>query len=466
LLGYLCVTVASAQLPAEIPRIHEIRLDGTVLGFTALLAIAISVLIGLAPALSLSVRSLQSALQEGGRGSSAGRQHLHLRNLLVAGEIVVSMVLLVAAGLVMRSFEELQNVKLGFEPHNVNVANLSLARDRYKTPQQWVNFYDEVLRRMSEARGARETALAMPVPPFGSGFNFRFAIQGRAPRPAGQDFTANYSAVSPEYFSVLEIPLRRGRVFSSGDRPQTAKVCLISEEFARIYFPNEDPIGKALAFGYSEEAPRTIVGIVGDVKQVGLAAPVSPQMYVPYAQDPWWTMAVLGRSNTAREPFFSMLVGQVHEIDAGVPVAAAEPMTEAISESIAHPRFRSTLFGLFGLTALVLAAIGLFGVVSYFVTQRTREIGLRIALGAQRADVLKMIVWQGFRLAMAGVVVGLVLALALGRILASLLYGVSARDALTFSAAGGLLLFVALAASYVPAWRAARVEPTAALRAE
>jgi putative ABC transport system permease protein len=464
--AYVCVTFASTHLPSEIPRVHEIRMDGLVLLFTALLSIAVSIVIGLVPALSFSAVHFQTALQEGGRSSSIGKSRLRMRNFLVTSEIIISMVLLVAAGLVLRSFQRLQSVDLGFEPRNVVIANLSLSRDHYNSPQQWASFYDQVIQNLNAVAGVPEAAVAIPVPPFGAGFNFRFTIQGRPPEREGQDLTASYSAVSADYFKLLQIPLERGRLFSPGDRPDTMKVCVISDKFARTYFPNEDPIGKQLVFGYLTEEPRTVVGVVRDVKQVGVAAPFTPQMYVPYMQNPWSSMEVLVRTSSAPEMFLSVLTRKVHEIDPQLPVADIAPLTEAISESIAQPRFRTMFFGLFGLIALVLASVGVYGVISYFVTQRTREIGVRMALGAQQKDVLKLILWQGFRLALAGVAIGLPLALALGRTMGSLLYGISSMDTLTFCSAGGLLLLVALIASYVPARRAVSIDPIAALRQE
>lgn len=465
LFAYMCVTFASTHLPPEIPRVHEIRINGLVLLFTAFLSIVVSMVIGLVPALSFSATHFQTALKESGR-SSIGKTRLKVRNLLVMGEIIVSMVLLVAAGLVLRSFQRLQSVELGFDPQNVALANLSLPRDHYNSPQQWTSFYDQVIQNLNTTAGVPEAAVAIPIPPFGAGFTFRFTIPERPPQREGQELTANYSAVSPDYFKLLRIPLQRGRLFSLSDRPDMVKVCIISEKFARTYFPNEDPLNKQLVFGYINEEPRTIVGVVGDVKQMGLAAPFAPQMYVPYMQNPWSSMEVLVRTSSAPESFLPVLTRKVHEIDSQLPVADVAPMSEAIYESIAQPRFRTMFFGLFGFIALVLASVGVYGVISYFVAQRTREIGVRMALGAQQKDVLKLVMWQGLRLAGAGVIVGLPLALALGKTMGSLLYGISAMDALTLCGAGGLLFLVALMASYLPARRAVRIDPIAALRQE
>jgi putative ABC transport system permease protein len=464
LLAYLAVSTSAAAIPSEIPRIHDIRVDGWVLIFTLMLSVAASILIGLAPAFYFSQKNLHTTLQEGGRSGGTSKGRLESRNILVICEIALSMVLLVGSGLVLRSFQRLQRVDLGFDPSNVLTANLSLSRSQYTKPQQWTDLYTRIIERLKAAPGNPEVAAALPLPPNGSGFNFKFSIEGHPPPSSGTDYSANYSAVSADYFRVLRIPVLRGRSFAPEDTPESNKVCVISSEFAKHYFPNEDPVGKRLVFGYVDEIPREIVGIVGDVKQAGLAASIAPQMYVPYPQNPWWSMSLAIRTSIPGEQFSGTVRRELQNIDRSLSSTDLQLMSSNISQSIAQPRFRTLLFGLFGLTALFLAAVGVYGVISYFVSQRTRDIGVRLALGALPGDVLRMVLIQGIRLAAVGLAIGLIAALALGRAMNSLLFGITATDGLTLLGATLLLLLVALVACFVPARRAMNVHPIVALR--
>jgi putative ABC transport system permease protein len=321
-----------------------------------------------------------------------------------------------------------------------------------------------VVTDLQHAPGVQQAAAALPLPPLGAGLNFTFRIPGRTPARA-KDYSANYSAVSSEYFHLLGIPLLQGRLFTEADVERATKVCLISREFAKQYFPNEDPIGKQLVFGYQDEVPRQIVGIVGDVKQVGLVAPFAPQMYLPYPQNPWWTMGLLLKTQGTPTSLGPLIRQEIHRLDPSLPVNI-QPLSRTVTDSIAQPRFRTWLFGLFAATALFLAALGTYGVISYFVMQGTRDIGIRMALGALRSKVLWMVIGSGLRLALLGVALGLAAALTFKRVVSSILFETSAVDLATLSLATGILIVVASLACYIPARRAMRVDPIAALRHE
>ncbi|MGH9656655.1 MAG: FtsX-like permease family protein, partial [Bryobacteraceae bacterium] len=364
-------------------------------------------------------------------------------------------------------FALVTSVNPGFDPKNVTEAEISLPQFQYSTPRQWTAFANELLPRLHGQPGLRDSALAAPLPMDRQGqATFAFSIVGNPPLPPGKSSTADYATVSPDYFRVMRIPLLRGRLFAEQDSPSNPKVAIIGETLARRYFPNQDPIGRQMRFGFppNSNVSREIVGVVGDVRDVTLNKKPGPMMYVPFAQAPLYGGEVVVRTSLGASSVAASIRQVVHSIDKALPVTDVESFPAALGQSISQERFRTFLLGSFSAIALVLAAVGIFGVISYSVSQRRHEIGIRMALGAQRRDVLRLILGQGAKLALLGLGVGVAFSLLLTRLMASLLYSVSATDPLTFAAAAIVLLGVAMTACYIPARRAVQVDPMVALR--
>ena len=464
-LAYEALQGLIAWLPADLPRVSEIHVDARVLAFGLALSVLSGVIFGLAPAWHSSESRLAEAL-EGARGAGEERTSHRARNAFVIAETALAIVLLIGAGLLIRSFARLQQVNVGFNPAQLLTAQVGLPRAKYAKPEQWISFYQQTLERMNALPGAQEAAVAVPLPLSDSYINLAFEIEGRPPRAKSESPTADFVAISPNYFHVLQVPLLRGREFRGADSESGPKVCVISSSVAQQLFPNDSALGQRILIGYPTNSSREIVGIVGDVKDSDLSARQTAQIYVPFVQNPLWAADIAVRARGNPSSLGSVLREQIRAIDSALPVAEVKPMEEAIGSSIAQPRFRTALLSLFGAAALLLAAIGIYGVLAYTVTQQTREIGIRMALGANPGRVLRLVLARGLRLAGAGTVIGVLAALLLTRLLGSLLFDVSATDPLTFAAVAGLLLAVALLACYVPARRAMRVDPMVALRYE
>ncbi len=454
-----------AWLPADLPRVSEIHVEGRVLAFGLALSVLSGVIFGLAPAWHGTESRLAEAL-EGARGAGEERTSHRARNAFVIAEMALAIVLLVGAGLLIRSFARLQQVNVGFNPAQLLTAQIGLPRAQYAKPEQWISFYRQTLERMNALPGAQEAAVAVPLPLSVSYINLAFEIEGRPPREKSDSPTADLVAISPNYFHVMQVPLMRGREFGDTDSESGPKVCVISSSLAQQLFPNESALGQRILIGYPTSSSREIVGIVGDVKDSDLSARQSAQIYVPFVQNPFWATDIAVRSHGNPSALGGALREQIRAIDPALPVAGVQPMAEVIGSSIAQPRFRTALLSLFGAAALLLAAIGIYGVLAYTVAQQTREIGIRMALGANPGTVLRLVLARGLRLAGAGTLIGVLAALMLTQLLNSLLFGVSATDPLTFAAVAGLLLGVAVLACYVPARRAMRVDPMVALRCE
>jgi putative ABC transport system permease protein len=468
LLAYGGVHGLRSLIPARLTQLHAIDVDALVLAFALALSLLASAIFGLAPALFAADSNLTSALKENAsRGSEGGSRRL-ARGILVVAEIALATVVLVAAGLLDRSFLTLTSVNPGFDPRRVVKAEVDLPQFQYSKPAQWTAFSDELLRRLRSQPGLRDTAVAIPLPLANQGVTLPFDIPGGPPPRAGTSRTADYVAASPGYLHVMRIALIRGRWFDEQDRPSAPLVAVISEGLAHHYFPNEDPIGKQLAFAFppSSAPNREIVGIVGDVRDTSLGQDPPPMMYVPYAQAPFWGAEIVVRSNLRPGVVARTIRSQVGRIDKNLPITGAEAMVSAIDTTVAQPRFRAWLVGLFGAMALILAAAGIFGVISYSVACRTHEIGIRMALGASPTNVLRQILGESARFVLAGLVIGAAAALGVLRLLASMLFGVHPSDPLTFVGVALLLLSVTLLACYVPARRAMRVDPVVALRHE
>ena len=468
LLAASGVWIARPFLPPGVTRISSVHVGGSVLTFALSLSVAAALAFGLAPALLATPSNLQSNIKEGGERTGQ-RTGQHVRSFLAISEISLAMVLLIAGGLLIRSFALVTSVNPGFDVEDVIEAEVSLPQFEYSTPQQWTAFSSELLARLHVQPGLQDSALAAPLPMDRQGAaTFGFSIVGDPPLPPGKSPTADYATVSPDYFRVMRIPLLRGRFFSEQDSPSNPKVAIISETLAQRYFPNQDAIGRQMRFGFppNSNVSREIVGVVGDVRDVTLSRKPGPMMYVPFVQAPLWGGEVVVRSSLSASSVTAGIRQAVHSIDKNLPVTDVEFLADALGQSISQERFRTFLLGLFSTIALILAAVGIFGVMSFFASQRTHEIGIRMVLGAQRRDVLGLILRQGMKLALFGLGLGIAAALLLTRLMARLLYGVSATDPLTFGAVAIILLGVALTACYIPACRAIRVDPMVALRYE
>jgi putative ABC transport system permease protein len=469
LLAYWGVHALTPFLPENLPQIHAIRVDASVMFFALELALLASFLFGLAPAFFAVRSNVQATLKEGAAHSSEPGARRFARGFLAAAEVALAMVLLVAAGVLLRSFAALTSVNPGFRVTHVVKADIQLPQFQYSKPEQWAAFSDELLRRLQSQPGMRDCAIAVPLPLNRQGSaNLPFEIMDHAALPKGTPESADFVSVSPAYFHVMGIALLRGRAFNEQDVSSAPRVTIISETFAHRFFANEDPIGKQLVFSFPPNpvVPRQIVGIVRDVRDVSIGQDPGPMMYVPFNQSPFWGAELVVRSELNVGSVAATIRQEVHEVDKDLPVTDVVSMSDLIDTSVAQPRFRTWLLGSFAVMALVLAAAGIFGVISYSVSRRTHEIGIRITLGASPANVMRLILTESARLVLIGLAVGVPLALGLGRFLSNLLFGIHAADPTTFTAVALLLFTVATLAAYVPARRAMRVDPMVTLRHE
>jgi len=465
LLAFITVRGMGSWLPADLPRIAEISVNGRMLWFGLALGVLSGIIFGLAPALHSSEGKLSEALKEGARSAGDGTRRRALRGAFVVVETALAAVLLIGSGLLIRSFSQLQSLDPGFNAAHLLTAGVSLPDSRYPSSKEILAFYNRTLERMKAVPGAQETAAAVPLPIEGGYINLAFQVEGRPAVAQSEMPTANLVAVSPNYFHVMQIRFLSGRELAESDSETAPNVCVISETVARGAFGGGSAMGKRISIGYPAAAIREIVGIVADVKDVSLASAGSGQVYVPFPQNPFGGLGLAIRTSGDAASLASAVRGEFHALDSALPVDAL-PMASVIDDSVTEPRFRTMLLGAFGAVALLLAAIGIGGVISYNTGLRTHEIGVRVALGAQPGDVMRLVVGQGMRLALAGAAIGLIAALGMTRLMTSLLFRVSATDPATFVAVTVVLACVAVGASAIPAQRAARVDPVVALRHE
>jgi len=456
-------------LPQTFPRLAEIGMDWRVFGFTLGASLLTGFLFGFAPALHISRTDVQDAMKETGRGTAGSARHTRLRHALIVTEVALSVVLLAGAGLLFRSFMRLQAVNAGFTPQQVLTAQLSPAGPKYANLSDYVAFYDQVLERTRSLPGVQSAGVINTLPLSG-GPTIAFRIEGRPILTVDNWVPTNFRTVTPDYFRAMNIPVLQGRTFTAEDRADAPRRLMINQALAQRDFPNEDPVGKRITLGNTDENNQPIwfeiVGVTANVRSIELREEAPPELYFALPQLPFQNMAIVVRSTVEPETLAPALRQAVAEVDRTAPVAQVQTMEHIVSESVTQPRFNLFLVGLFGGIALLLSAAGIYGVTAYTVTQRTHELGIRLALGAQVSDVLKLVLGQGMAVIGIGMVIGLVAAFGLMRLLRSLLFGVGENDPLTFAAISLVLLLVALVACYVPARRATKVDPMIALRYE
>lgn len=467
LLAFWGVALMTKFLPRDFPRLGEIRLDWRVLGFTVAASVLTGILFGLAPALQASRPDVQESLKETGRGTSG--RHNRLRSLLIVSEVALSVVLLVGAGLLFRSFLSLQAVNTGFTPQQVLTLRLSPAGTNYKTDADYAKFYDAVMQRVGAVPGVESLGVINTLP-LAKGPTLGFKIEGRPPLTADKWPGANYRSVSADYFRAMNVSIVNGRAFNERDKENAPLVLIVNQALARRDFPNENAVGKRLSFGNKDAKGEPvwfeIVGVAADVRSLELREEATPELYVSVPQDAFSTVSLVVRTSVEPASLASAVRLAAAGVDKSAAVSDVQTMDHIVDEAVTQPRFNLFLLGLFSGIALLLSAAGIYGVTAYSVTQRTQEFGIRMALGAQVGDVLRMIMKQGVLLIGAGIVVGLISSFALTRLLRQLLFGVSVTDPLTFVTITFTLAIIALLACYIPARRATKVDPLTALRYE
>jgi putative ABC transport system permease protein len=452
------VTWGATQLPPGIP----IGIDLRVLLFTLTVSLLAGVIFGASPALLLSWVDPQQALRDEGRGASGGHARARIGSLLVVGQVALSLLLLIGAGLLLQSFTQLLRVDPGFDSRNVLTMNVTLPSVKYAKPPQQTAFFDELLRRVSALPGVRSAAISAALP-LETRRITPMLPEGQPDVPLSQRPFIDIEAVSPQWFQTMRVPLRGGREFNASDNADSHKVVIVNEAFARRFWPGQNPLGKGVAIGRWPQ-PAEVVGVSADVRNKGLAQDAQAQLYIPFAQLPWTNMNLLVRTAVSPQSLTSAVRAQIYALDPDQPVTNIQTVEELIGKSRAQPRFTLLLLGAFSATALALALMGIYGVLAYSVAERRQEMGIRLALGAHRADILLLVVRQGLLLATIGIALGLVAAFLLTQLMSSMLFQVGTRDLTTFVLSPLVFLLVALLASYLPARRATKVDPAQALR--
>ena len=470
LLAYAGVAALVALKPANIPRLDEISVDGRVAVFTFAVSIVTSVLFGIGPALAATKTDLNEVLKTGGRTARSAIHSHRTRGALVVAEIALSVALLAGAGLMLRSFLRLQSVNPGFRPDHVLTMEVALPESRYDGVRV-AHFYQQLLERVDRLPGVNSAAVARNVPLSGGDPSLNFVIENRPALSSAEQPRAKYRAISSGYFRAMGVPLVRGRYFDDADGENSPGAVIINDVMARRFWPGEDPLGKRMKAGFDESNWCTIVGVVGNIKHAGLDAETNAEMYYPYLQVPpslmsfvESSMAVVVKTSGDPTQIAAAVRGEISALDSDQPVFHVKRMAELLDDSVAQPRFRAVLLAVFAMVALALGITGLYGVISYSVSQRANEMSIRAAIGASRGDLMRLVLGEAVRLAVSGALIGVALAFVLGRSLAKLLFGVKPSDPLTMIGVPVLLVAVAMLAAYIPAWRAARTNPVAALR--
>jgi putative ABC transport system permease protein len=454
--------------PASLPRLSGATIDSSALVITLLVALVTGLVFGLLPAMHIGT-DVASALRAGARGTRTRHTSARMRGGIVIAEVALAVMLLVGAGLLLRSFQRLIAVDPGFRADHVLTFRVSLPDRSYPSDTAERNFVSALEARLRALPGVRQAAVSSVLPLDGSDFTLSFTVRGRPPVQKNDEPGTQVVSVSPEFFTAVGIPVERGRLFGTDAQPGTPKEIAVSREFVRRFFPNEDPLGRYIDLGWRENGDRrggTIIGVVGDVKQGALDQETPPLLYLPYAQAPQPSLRVILQTSVPPTSLTKASRAAVREIDRELPVFSIRPLQDYVSTSIGPQRFYATLVAIFAGVALTLAAIGLYGVIAYTVSQRTHELGVRVALGATGQRIAAMVVSQGLSLTIGGALVGVVAAVLVTRVLSALLFGVSALDPLTFAVVLVVLVVVATLASYVPARRAARVDPLIAMRGD
>jgi len=452
--------------PRDLLSFTSVSLDRRVLGFALALSVLTSVIFGLLPALEASHPNTNESLKEGGRGASVGRGHRVL-NCFVVAQVALSLMLLIGSGLMIKSLMRLQSVDPGFDADNLLTVSVSLPRAKYAEAPKKIEFFQQLLARVRQLPGVGAAGAASAPPFTGAGAATGFLIEGQPPLTSAEKPTTDVRVVDQDYFRTMKIPLIKGRTFTDREETQSTHVVIISEALARQHFPNQDPLGKRITVDMKDENdPCEIVGVVGDVKWKGLDLETRPMVYWPHSELVYGSLVLVVRSNGDPGSMAAAIQREVRALDRDQPVSDVRTMNQLLADSISRSRFATLLLGIFAVVALLLASLGIYGVMSYAVTQRTNEIGIRIALGATRNNVVLLVLRRGMFLATSGVAIGVVGSLALTRLLAGLLFGVSVTDPSTFGLVPVLLLAIAFLAIYLPARRATRVDPLVALRYE
>ena len=471
ILSFFGIRLFRILNPGDIPRASGITIDGRVVLFTLGISLLTGIIFGIVPALQASKSNINEALKEGGRAARVGLSARRLHGLVMVSEVALAVVLLVGAGLMVRSVRDLLQAKLGFDPRHILTMQMTF-NHQAASPQETPLFYEQVLERVRTLPGVESAAMARDLPLTGANPSLPFSIAGRPAPASGRKLIARYRAVSSGYFRTMGIPFVEGRDFIDQDARGAPGVAIINQAMARLYWPNRNPIGAKIKPDRGAPGWCTIVGVVGNVRKGGPEFPVYPTMHFSYLQVPdadvplvEGSMRLVVRSKSP-ESLVATIRKQVGAINSGVPVYGVRTMSQIVSDSMARPRFNMALLVVFALVALIMAAAGIYGVLSYSVARRTHEIGIRLAIGAQKGDVLKLVVGQGFRFTLIGVGIGIGGALGLTRFLSSLLYGVKPTDPVTIISVSAMLTAVALLASYIPARRATKVDPIIALRYE